>query len=349
MDDLLYLSSDDLEGLAEPSDHVEAVRDAFRQRGEGAGASVPISISTADPSDPPSEHLSSYTTSYMALLPEQDIVGGYLYSVEDAVAGGDRWYMALLVDADSGRPVAFIDGASWMPLKTGAQAAVGTDALARADARSLGVIGSGRLARGCLETTITVREFEEVRVYSRTREHREAFAADLDDAFDADVTAVGSSSAAVADSDIVLTATTSPTPVFDGGDLSAGTHVSAMGQSGREHEMDVATLRRASKYVLDHRGRGLASSLQERPKGASAFLAAFDAGTVNDNYVYAELGDVVAGRVPGRETDEEITVFDSTGTGIETVASANLLYERARDAGRGTHLQLSSMIEALEE
>jgi len=127
--------------------------------------------------------------------------------------------------------------------------------------------------------------------------------------------------------------------VFDGDNLEDGTHITAMGQYDPDkRELDTTTIERAT-YVPDLRARAT--------KDAGSFMHALEAGVVDEDHIHAELGEVVAGEAPGRESDEEITVFDSGGTGIETVAGAYLLYERAKEEGRGETIDFAPASEAL--
>ncbi|MFC7157093.1 ornithine cyclodeaminase family protein [Halomarina halobia] len=329
MTDALFLTSEEVAGLATPAEYVDVVRDGYRQRGEGAPALPRQTFRREDPE--------GKLTSYSAILPETGAMGGYTYT--SGFSGPDAWFVTPLFDAESGEPLALVDGASMNPFKTGAAGAVAVDALARDDASDLAVIGSGAQARGQLHATATVRDFESVRVFSPTRENREAFAAEFDDHLDAAVEAVDSSGAAVSGADVVITATKAADPVFDGEDLAPGAHVTAMGQytPGRR-ELDATTVAR-STYVPDLRDRAT--------QDAGSFLAALEAGVVDEDHVHAELGEVVAGVAPGRTSDDEITVFDSGGTGIETVAAAHMLYEKARDEGLGTALSVAPASEAL--
>ncbi|WP_436343729.1 ornithine cyclodeaminase family protein [Natronorubrum sp. FCH18a] len=329
MTETLFLSSDDVDDLATPADYVDVVREGYRQRGEGASAQPRSKFFRADPQ--------GMLTSYAAVLPDTGAMGGYMYSA--GFGAGDAWFMTPLFDADSGAPLALLDGASMNPHKTGAAGAVAVDALARGDSETLAVIGSGAQARGQLRATATVREFAEIRVYSPTPENREAFAADFDDDLAADVRPVDSSKAAVSGADVVITATKASEPVFDGDDLEPGTHVTAMGQySPDKRELDATTLERAT-YVPDLRERATFDS--------GEFMSALEEGAVTEDDIHAELGEIVAGKEPGRTSDDEITVFDSGGTGIETVAAAYMLYERASEAGLGTTLEFAPASEAL--
>jgi alanine dehydrogenase len=276
-------------------------------------------------------------TGYLAVLPETGAMGGYTYSA--GFGATDAWFLTPIFDAESGKPLAVLDGAWMNPLKTGAAGAVGLDALAREDATELAVIGSGTQARGQLRAAAAVREFEAVRVYSPTRDHRETFAADFDDRLAAAVTPVETSADAVTGADAVITATRASDPVIDAADLAPGTHVTAMGRYHPDkRELDADTIARAT-YVPDLRARAV--------QDGGSFLAALDAGRIEEDHVHAELGEVVADGAPGRTSAAEITVFDSGGTAIETVAAAHLLYERATKAGLGTQIEIDPASEGM--
>ncbi|WP_338742451.1 ornithine cyclodeaminase family protein [Haloplanus salilacus] len=329
MTDTLFLTSEDVAGLATPAEYVDAVREGYRQRGEGAPAEPRTALYNEEPP--------GLFTSYTAVLPDDGVMGGYVYSA--GFGEGDAWFVAPLYDAESGEPLALVDGASMNPFKTGATGAVGVDALARPDASAVAVVGSGAQARGQLRAVAAVRDVETVWVYSPTKDHRESFAGEMDRRLDASVAAVSSSDAAVEGADVVVTATNASEPVFDGDLLDPGTHVTAMGQYHPEkRELDDTTVAR-STYVIDLRGR--------LERDAGSFIHAVDSGAVDADHCHAELGEVVAGEAPGRTDDDEITVFDSGGTGIETVAAAAMLYERAREAGLGESIAFAPASEAL--
>jgi alanine dehydrogenase len=329
MSETLFLTSDDVAGLATPAEYVEAVREGYRQRGEGAPAEPRTALYNDEPP--------GLFTSYAAVLPETGVMGGYTYSA--GFGAGDAWFVTPLFDAESGEPLALIDGASMNPFKTGAAGAVGVDALARPDASAAGVFGSGAQARGQLRATAAVRDVETVRVYSPTKSSREAFAGEMDRRLDASVDAVSSSAAAVEGADVVITATNAPEPVFDGDLLDPGTHVTAMGQYHPEkRELDGETVAR-STYVVDLRGR--------LEQDAGAYIQAREEGAVDADHCHAELGEVVAGAAEGRTDPDAITVFDSGGTGIETTAGAALVYEKAREAGLGQSIEFAPASDAL--
>ena len=327
--EVLFLRSDELSGLATIPDYVDAVREGYREVGDGAPAEPRTKLVNESPP--------GMLTGYMAVLPETGAMGGYTY----AAGFGDRdaHFFLPLFDAESGRPVALLDGASLNPFKTGAAGGVAAGELARPDATDLALFGSGAQARGQLRAAAAVRDLETVEVYSPTKEHRESFAAEMNEALDASVAAVASPDAAVEGADIVVTATNAGEPVFDGEMLDPGTHVTVMGQyDAGKREVDATTVERAT-YVPDLRARA--------HQDAGAFLAAVEAGAVDEAHIHAELGEVVAGVADGRTDREEITMFDSGGTGVETVAAAQMLYERAEARGLGETIDFAPASEAL--
>ena len=329
MTETLFLTSAEVDGLATPAEFVDAVREGYRQYGEGAPAEPRTKLENEAPP--------GFLTTYAAVLPDTGAMGGYTYTA--GFGAGDAWFLTPLFDAETGEPLALLDGASMNPFKTGATGAVAADALARADATSAAIIGSGPQARGQLRALATVRDLETVWIYSPTKEHRESFAGEMGGRLDASVAAVASAGAAVEGADVVVTATNASEPVFDGDLLDPGTHVTAMGQyDAAKNELDAATVERAT-YVPDIRDRAL--------QDAGSFLNALSAGAIEEDHIHGDLGDVIAGTVPGRESDDEITVFDSGGTGIETVAGAHLLYERAVEEGLGTTIDVAPGSEAL--
>jgi alanine dehydrogenase len=324
-----FLTSDDVDGLATMREYVSAVRDGYRDRGHGAPARPRTTLHA--------ESQAGMLTGYTAILPEVGAMGGYTYAA--GFDSADAHFVLPLFDADSGEPLAVFDGASLNPFKTGATGGVAIDELAPARADTLALFGSGPQARAQLKAAATVREIGRVEVYSPTADHRMSFAAEMNEQLDATVAAVASPSAAVEGADIVVTATNASEPVFDGSMLEPGTHVTTMGQYHPEkREVDDTTIETAT-YVPDLRDRVM--------NDAGSFIHAVDGGVVTPDHVHAELGEVVVGTERGRTSDDEITLFDSGGTAIETVAAAKMLYERARERNLGTEIEFAPASEAL--
>ncbi|WP_277540774.1 ornithine cyclodeaminase family protein [Haloarcula laminariae] len=330
MSTALFLSSAEISELAHPTEYVDPVRAGYRERGHGAPAEPRTTLFNDAPA--------GMLTGYLAVLPETGAMGGYTYAA--GFGERDAHFALPLFDADSGAPLALLDGASMNPHKTGAAGAVGVDALAPVDASDLAIIGSGTQARGQLRATATVRDFDRVEVYSPTQSNRQEFAAEMNETLDATVAAVASSAAAVEGADVVITATNAADPVFDGEMLDPGTHVTAMGQYHPEkRELDAATIERAT-YVPDLRARVT--------QDAGSFIHAMDEGVVDEDHIHGELGEVLVGDTPGRESPEDITVFDSGGTAIETVAAAKMLYDRAVEEDVGEEIDFAPASKAMD-
>jgi alanine dehydrogenase len=319
-----YLPSDALADLAEMPEYVDAVRAGYREHGE-AGALTEARTKLFHPEQ---EGMLMY---YGALLPATGVMGTFTYAGE--FADGDARFLTFLLDAGTGAPLCLVDSPSVNPYKTGATGGVGVDALASEDAGTVGVIGSGVQAKAQLLATTVVRDVDDVRVYSPTPAHRQAFATTMNGRLDADVRAVGAVSDAADGADVVVTATRATEPVVTWDDLSPGTHVTAMGQSHPERrELDAETIARGV-YVPDHRGRAELAS-------GELLLAREDERSGRPD-VHAELGEVIAGTAPGRTSETDVTVFDSGGTGLETVAATHMIYERAVAADYGVELSMT--------
>jgi ornithine cyclodeaminase/alanine dehydrogenase-like protein (mu-crystallin family) len=217
----------------------------------------------------------------------------------------------LLFKPETGEPLVSMDGRLITEMRTAAVSAVATRHLARPGASVLAIIGSGVQARSHLEALRLVRDFKDVRVWSPR--NADAFAQQFD------VRATASAEEAVRDADVVVVATTSKTPVISGEWLSPGAHVNAIGAPRPDwRELDDEVLRRARIYVDSHE---------------AAFEESGDviaAGTA-----FAEVGEVIVGTKPGRESLEEITLFKSLGLAVEDVAAAVLIHRRATNTATG--------------
>ena len=211
----------------------------------------------------------------------------------------------LLFKPETGEPLITMDGRLITEVRTAAVSAVATEFLARPDASVLAIIGSGVQARSHLEALRLVRDFREVRVWSPRR--AAAFAEEHG------VRAAAAAEEAVRGADVVVTATTSPTPVLSGEWLSPGVHINAVGAPRPDwRELDDEVLRR-SRVCVDSR--------EAAQKESGDVIAAGE--------ISAEIGEVTAGTKPGRRSAEEITLFKSLGLAVEDVATAELVYRKA--------------------
>jgi ornithine cyclodeaminase len=233
----------------------------------------------------------------------------------------------LLFDAEHGSLRALVDASEVTAIRTAAVSAVATRALAREDAGDLAILGSGVQARTHLEAMLLVRTIRRVRVWSPSAEHRDAFAQRESRRLGVEVEPVASAQSTVAGADLICTVTGARQPVLRGKWLGAGAHVNAVGSSLKtSRELDTEAVLRARLFV-DRRE----SALHE----AGDFLIPKAEGAVGDDHILGELGDVLLGKVGGRESPDEITLFKSLGLAVEDLAAVRLIYEgaRARDLG----------------
>lgn len=258
---------------------------------------------------------------------------------KDAHQGG-----VLLFSGETGELLAMVNASAITEIRTAAVSAVATRALAREDASELAIIGAGVQARSHLEAIACVRPIKRVRIAARTFENAQRLAQSAgvlarslpapDSRFPTPVVeAVESSEAAVRNADIVVTATTSYTPVIQRKWISRGTHINAVGTySFKARELDTATVADATLFV-DRRE----SALNE----AGDYVIAAAEGAFGPEHIRAELGEVLVGHHPGRTSSEEITVFKSLGLAIEDLASAAHVYAKAQEQATGTWVEFN--------
>jgi alanine dehydrogenase len=238
----------------------------------------------------------------------------------------------LLLDPDTGALVAIMDGRYVTEARTAAVSAVSARHLARADASTLAILGTGVQARSHLEAVALVRPLRKVRVWSPHSASRERFVGEMTGRVAAPLGAAAGARQAVEGADLVVLATSSPTPVLEDGWVAPGTHVMSVGACRPDQrEMDPALVAR-SRLVVDSRAAALVE--------AGDIVQGIREGRFTDRHVAAELGDVVAGRVTGRQSSEEITIFKSLGMAVEDVAAADMVYRRAVETGAGTELAI---------
>ena len=238
-----------------------------------------------------------------------------------------------LFDGDDGRLLALLDSMEITRLRTGATTAVAAKYLSRPDASRVALFGCGTQGHVQLQALSRVRTLRHVVAYDRDRPAAERLASALGpEELGLDIEATGDEIFdMVRTSDIVVTCTSARSPFLRAEHVGAGTFIAAIGADrGDKQELDVALLA-AGRVVVD---------ALEQCATIGELHHALDAGVMARADVRADLADVVAGRAPGRVTADEITIFDSTGTGLQDVAAASLAFERAVAAGRGLRVRL---------
>lgn len=239
----------------------------------------------------------------------------------------------VLADAERGTPLAVMDSMEITTLRTGAATAVAAKHLARADARTATIVGCGTQGLVQLRAVHAVHRLERVHACDRDAATAERFARDMAAELGLAVQRATDPAAAARASDVIVTCTPSRTPILGPGDVRPGAFIAAVGADNPEKHEIAPALLAASRVVVD---------VLEQAATMGDLHHALAAGVVKRSDVHAELGEVVAGRKPGRCSSEETFVFDSTGMALQDVAAAAAVYERAVQAGRGLTVTLGA-------
>ncbi len=238
----------------------------------------------------------------------------------------------MLFETSHGRPLAIIDASAITAIRTAAVTGVATRALAREDADDLAILGSGVQAQTHLAAMLSVRPIRRIRVWSRTEENAREFAEREGERHSVEIEVADSAHEAVDGADIICTVTSATAPVLKGEWIAEGAHVNAVGSSVPfARELDTQAVTRSRMYV-DRRE----STLNE----AGDFLFPKREGAVDDSHIQGELGDLLIGRVEGRRSPVEITLFKSLGLAVEDLAAGYHIYLKALANNMGATISL---------
>ncbi len=317
------LSGADVRTAVDMPAAIESMRDAFAALSAGK-ATVPVRL--------PLELEKGVSLFMPAHLHDSGAAGAKVVSVHpgNAERGLPVIHAAVLVlDAETGRVVALMDGTWLTALRTGAVGGLAADLLARSDATTVALFGAGVQARTQLEAVRCVRPVADVRVVSATGASAEALVAELREGPDplrAEV--VSDPNEAVEGADVVIAATSSSTPVFSGARIEEGTHVTGVGSFTTEmREVDAELIRRA-RVIVDQRE----AILEE----AGDIVGPIRDGVVDESVMAAEIGEILLGRAEGRTDPRQITFFKSVGNAVQDISVAARVLEVAERDGLGT-------------
>ncbi len=239
--------------------------------------------------------------------------------------------LVLLSSGATGEPLALLNASAVTEIRTAAVSIVATELLARPEADVLAVIGTGVQARSHVLALQEARDLREIRLAGRTLERARQLAASLADQVAAPVVACASAQEAVAGAGIVVTATSSATPVLESGWLAPGTHINAVGAClPTDRELDTATM--AAGVLFADRRDSLVNE-------SGDYVLAAAEGAVSPARIRAELGEILTGDAPGRQAAGEITIFESLGLAIEDLAAARCVYDKVAATGGGTWVE----------
>jgi alanine dehydrogenase len=326
---VLILSRADLERVLAPRDVIDAMEAAFTRYGRGLCTVPPRSATSVGDDGVLLTMPAAFSDGGARGLGVKQVT---VYADNRSRGHPTLYATYVLMDGASGEPLALLEGTYLTAMRTGATSALAARWLARPGARRVACFGAGVQARLQLICLAALGPLERVDVIGRTAERTRAFVDSMREALGIPVEMSGDPHRAARDAELIVCATTSPTPVLFGADLCPGTHVDAVGAfRPTDRELDGEAIRRA-RVVVDTYAGAMAE--------AGDVLLALGEGVIGRAHVAAELAEVVTGRRPGRTGDEEITVFKSVGFALEDLAAARLAYDRARAHGIGKEVKL---------
>ncbi|MDT9598714.1 bifunctional Delta(1)-pyrroline-2-carboxylate/Delta(1)-piperideine-2-carboxylate reductase [Sphingosinicella rhizophila] len=311
---MLVLGADEIRRLAPPRRVVEALREVFARGGV---------VAVRTPSPVPGDSPNRLFVSMLAM----DEVGGPVIKLitiypENPAQGLVTVQGAIVVFSETGAPTAILDGTIVTQLRTGAASALASDYLSRQDSRHLVIMGTGALAPSMAAAHCAVRPIERISVWGRSADKAAATVAAISQQVPGvEVAVTDRIEESVANADIVSCSTSSPTPILHGKWLRPGTHVDLVGAfQPTKRESDDEVVLRARIFVDTMHG-----AMNE----AGDLLEPMSRGIIDKSRIEGQLEDLASGRMKGRRSNDEITLFKSSGTAIEDLAMARMVVEAA--------------------
>lgn len=316
----LLLSEEDVKSILTMPLAIEAVETSFRRLADGSAVCHSR------------QRLRMAGKGFLHYMAAADSAGGYMGLKIYSVSPSGARFLVPLMSAQSGEMLALIEANYLGQVRTGAASGLATRLLAREDARTVGIIGTGLQARTQLEAVALARKLEQVQAFSRDASRREQFANEMTARLGLPVIPVATAEEAVRGADILVTSTTSTKPVVEGRWLAPGVHINAIGVNFAEkREIDAEVVARSDVIAAD--------SVEQSKLEAGDLIQAFG----NDPSRWAsvrELAQIVSGKLPGRTNRAQITLFKSNGIAIEDVVVAGRIYELARQRKIGREIPL---------
>ena len=325
---VLLLSRAEVEGLISTRDAIEAVEEAFRAKGLGKAQMPPKSYVYF-------KHHNGDFRVMPAYLEEMGAAGVKIVNAHprNPKEHGLPTVMAIIVllDPKTGAPLTIMDGTWITNVRTGAGGAVAAKYLARKDSRVVAMVGAGVQAKTQLLALNEVLKIEEIRVNDLSVNKAEKCAKEMGKKLGLDAKAIKETRKAVEGSDVVVTTTPSRKPILMNKWISEGTHINAIGADATgKQELDPEILLRA-KVVVD--------DVEQAIHGGEINVP-LSKGVIARGDIYADLGEVITGKKPGRTSRDEITVFDSTGLAVQDIATDWVVYKKAKEMGKGREVEL---------
>lgn len=327
----LILGRSEMIGLLTPGEYNDCVEQAYRMHGEGRFYMDPKGHIVLDRFPGEWEAMPSY--------------------IEEPHAAACKWVsirennrakynlptvfsILIYTDPETGFPLAIVDGSYHTVMRTGASGAVSAKWMARQDSKKLAIVGAGHMAEGALATCNEIFDWDEVRVWSRSQETLDHFAKEQQPKYEGfEIRTSTDAEEVVRGADVVITLTPARAPIVKDEWIAPGTHIAAVGaDKAGDQELEGSLLTRARIFVDDIR--------QCRHDGE--INMPLSQGLITEDDIAGSIGEIVTGRKKGRTSDEEITIFDSTGIALQDSATVPLEYQRAMEAGVGIEKKMIS-------
>ena len=327
---MLLLTAEDVRKALPMNEAMEAMKNAYASLSNGTSI-VPLRTRL---SLPDRQALSLFMPAYVQSADGEALAIKVVSLFPANPARGLAYIQAavLLFDPETGRTIALLEGSALTAIRTGAAGGAAIDLLARKESKVAAIFGAGAQGRTQLEAACTARQIETAYIFDANSQKAAVFAQELKGktVIPEDIRVASSATEAIEHADIICTATTSTKPVFDDKDLRAGTHISAVGSYTPDmQEVPAETLQRASIFV-DSR----TAALEE----TGDLIQPIRAGLFDAAHVCGELGEVVLGQIPGRQSQEEITYFKSVGIAVQDAMAAQVALNNARKMNLGTEV-----------
>jgi ornithine cyclodeaminase/alanine dehydrogenase-like protein (mu-crystallin family) len=327
---MLLLNAEEVRKALPMNEAIEAMKTAYASLSSGT-AVVPLRTRLDIPN---SEALSLFMPSFVHSQDGDALAVKVVSLFPTNPTRGLAYIQAavLVFDPRTGQAIALLEGSSLTAIRTGAASGAAIDLLARKDGKIVAIFGAGAQGQTQLEAACTVRPIETAFIFDRNPEKAQAFVMEMNSKglSTRDIRVAGSAKEAVEYADVICTATTALRPVFRDKDVKAGTHISAVGSYRPDmQEVPAETLERAKVFV-DSRS----ASLEE----AGDLIQPMQARLFDESHICGELGEVILGQVPGRQSQEEITYFKSVGIAVQDAMAAQVALTNARKMNLGTEV-----------
>jgi alanine dehydrogenase len=328
---MLMLSRREIEELLDLDALIDALGEAMADLSDGRASVPPRAGAFVEHRDGLLAAMPGYTPSAAALASK-------LVTLFPRNAGSElptHQAVIAVFDPEDGRPTAILDGTAITAIRTGAGSALATRLLARENAATVAILGTGVQARSHATAVTRVRRFAELRVAGRSRAKADALAEELASALDLKARAASSWEEACDGADVICATTHALEPVVRRDWVSPGAHVTSVGYNPQGREVDDATVADAL-VVVESR----AAALAPVPAGSNDLLQPIERGLIDSDHIHAEIGELVQGTRPGRTSPEEITLYKSVGVAVQDGVAAALVLQAAHESGAGREVAL---------